>query len=86
MENKKNKLSEIGKRNVVAEGSIMHYKNILSVLQDIHEKNKFVHEKTRVFEDETEALFQFFDNIQENSGLPDWFKYFCEGQCEIVAD
>lgn len=63
----------------------MHYKNILLVLKDIHETNEFIHEKTRVFEDETYALFQFFDNIQENPGLPDWFKYFCEGQCEIVT-
>lgn len=79
------KLKEIGKRNIVAEEWIKHYYNLKKVLHNIKQTKTISKDDEDVFDDEVYITCQFFENIQVNPGLRNWFKEFTEAQTEIFA-
>ena len=79
------KLEELSKRNIVAKEWIRHYYNLKKVLHHIKQTKTISKDDENSFDGEVFKAFQFFDNIQVNPGLRDWFKEFAEIQTEIFA-
>lgn len=79
------KLEEISKRNIVAKEWIEHYYNLKKVLHNIKQTQTISKDDEDTFDDEVYRVCQFFENIQVNLGLRDWFKEFAEAQTEIFA-
>lgn len=79
------KLEEISKRNIVAKEWIKHYYNLKKVLHNIKQTQTISKDDEDTFDDEVYRVCQFFENIQVNPGLRDWFKEFVEAQTEIFA-
>ena len=84
-ENMNAKLKEISKRNIVAKEWIEHYYNLKKVLHNIKQTQTISKDDEDIFDDEVYRVCQFFENIQVNPGLRDWFKEFAEVQTEIFA-
>jgi len=79
------KLKELSKRNIVAEGWISHYYKLMELMRHINQTKTISKDDEIKFDDDVLKVCQFFENIQVNPGLQDWFKEFAEAQTEIFA-